>query len=335
MEDLFKILYDTVRAKKEAVLVSVIASSGSTPRGEGARMLVFEDGAIKGTIGGGRVEYLCIGRAMDIFAGKGCVSSSYDLSEKDIADVGMICGGNVEVCFRLFGPGDEDTLRLILDTGEKYHDARLVTAVSEKGVSVGTWDGENGVRLVEGLDEGTAREHINDRHSFKAGENGALTVYMEPMSQRGRVYIFGGGHVSRALAPLLQRLDFRVTVLEERDIPEDAFSSDTDIIKCAYTEAGKYVKITNDDYVVVMTSGHAADYEILEQTLRSRPSYAGVIGSRRKAEYTRQRLLEAGVDEDMVAALHTPIGLAIKAETPAEIAVSVAAELIMHRAEHR
>ena len=332
MENLFEILYDTIREKKEAVLVSVIASSGSTPRGEGARMLVFDDGSIRGTIGGGRVEYLCIQRAAVVLKEKKPFSAAYDLSVRDIADVGMICGGNVEVCFRLFTGEDEKLLEHIISSEREYEDARLVTAVSDRGVDIGTYDHDRGVMFVEGLSENAAREHINDRHSFKTGD---MTVFMEPLSRRGRVYIFGAGHVSRQLAPLLKKLDFRVTVLEERDISGDAFEKDTDIIKCPFAEAGKYVKITKDDYVVVMTSGHTADFEVLEQTLKNRPSYAGVIGSRSKAAYTKQRLLEAGIDAETVESLHTPIGLSIKAETPAEIAVSVAAELIMHRAEHR
>lgn len=331
MENIFKELYDTINSGKEAVLVSIIASSGSTPRGEGARMLVFDDGTIKGTIGGGRVEYLCIQKALEAARDKGWCSAAYDLGVKDTADVGMICGGNVEVCFRLFAKGDKALLEAILEA-QKDPEARLVTAASGNGVDIGLYDPENGVKFIDGLTDDTAREHMNDKHSFK---NGDMTVFMEPLAERGKVYIFGAGHVSRELAPLLKRLDFSVTVFEERKVPEGAFSSDIDLVKCTFTDLEKYVTITENDYVVVMTSGHSADYEVLEQALRKRPSYAGVIGSKNKAAYTKQRLLDAGVDRDMVESLHTPIGLAIKAATPAEIAVSVAAELIMHRTEHR
>lgn len=332
MEDIFKILYETVSEGREAVLVSIIASSGSTPRGEGAKMIVFDDGTIKGTVGGGRVEYLCIQKAAEAAKGRGPFSASYDLSVKDVADVGMICGGNVEVCFRLFTKEDIKLLEFILEKAEKNDNARLVTAVSENRVEIGTYDSENGLMFIDGISGETAQKHMNDKHSFKEGN---VTIFMEPLSENGRVYIFGAGHVSRQLAPLLKKLDFKVTVLEEREVPEDAFDKDMDLVKCVFADIGKYVEITENDYVVVMTSGHSADFEVLEQTLRKRPSYAGVIGSRNKAAYTKQRLIEAGVDEDMVSSLHTPIGLAIKAATPAEIAVSVAAELIMHRAENR
>lgn len=329
MEDIFRGLYETVSRGEEAVLVSIISSSGSTPRGEGARMIVFGDGTIKGTIGGGRVEYLCIQKANEAFSRK-AFSAAYDLSTKDVADVGMICGGNVEVCFRLFTKEDEKLLDFIISEQDKIADARLITAVSDNVVQIGTYDAENGVMFVDGITENQAKEHMNDRHSFNIGD---MTVFMEPIAQKGTVYIFGAGHVSRELAPLLKKIDFRVKVIEEREVPEEAFGNEIDLVKCAFADFEKYVKITENDYVVVMTSGHAADFEVLEQALRRRPSYAGVIGSRNKAAYTKQRLLDAGIDDDVINSLHTPIGLAIKAATPAEIAVSIAAELIMHRAE--
>ena len=86
--------------------------------------------------------------------------------------------------------------------------------------------------------------------------------------------------------------------------------------------------MNENDYAVVMTSGHIADYTVLEQVLRKKLSYVGVIGSRTKVAITRQKLIAAGVDEKKIDELHTPIGLAIKAVTPAEIAISIAAELI-------
>ena len=90
--------------------------------------------------------------------------------------------------------------------------------------------------------------------------------------------------------------------------------------------------MTPEDYVVVMTRGHQADYEVLTQVLRSGAKYLGCIGSRRKLALCRDRLLADGFTEAEYSRLHAPIGLAIGAQTPAEIAVSVAAEMIAVRA---
>ena len=122
-------------------------------------------------------------------------------------------------------------------------------------------------------------------------------------------------------------------MFEERDSLIETFPEGIEIIKGRFNNIDSYIKITDDDYVVIMTSGHIADYEILEQVTRRDISYIGVIGSRSKIAATRKKLLEAGIDESRIDRIHTPIGIAIKAETPAEIAVSVASELILHRAE--
>ena len=94
------------------------------------------------------------------------------------------------------------------------------------------------------------------------------------------------------------------------------------------------VSLTADDYAVVMTPGHQADYEILEQVLRTPATYIGCIGSRKKVALTRERLAAAGFSQQDIDRVHAPIGLPILAETPEELAISVAAEMIRHRAEH-
>ena len=112
-----------------------------------------------------------------------------------------------------------------------------------------------------------------------------------------------------------------------------AASGETEAVVCGdFTRLTEQVTVTADDYVVVMTRGHQADYEVLTQVLRSGAKYLGCIGSRRKLALCRDRLLEDGFTETEYSRLHAPIGLAIGAQTPEEIAVSVAAEMIAVRA---
>ena len=99
-----------------------------------------------------------------------------------------------------------------------------------------------------------------------------------------------------------------------------------------FLSLGEQVRVTPDDYVVIMTRGHQAGYEVLAQTLRSGAKYLGCIGSKKKLALCKERLLAAGFTEEEYARVHAPIGLAIGAETPEEIAVSVTAELIAVRA---
>ena len=101
---------------------------------------------------------------------------------------------------------------------------------------------------------------------------------------------------------------------------------------CPFSALAEKIKVTPDDYVVIMTRGHQADYEVLTQTLRSGAKYIGCIGSKKKLAFCRDRLLAAGFTAEEYAGVHAPIGLAIGAETPEEIAVSVTAEMIAVRA---
>ena len=220
-------------------------------------------------------------------------------------------------------------LEYINGISENAENVWLLTRVSETSVEMGVYSEKDGVKYIAVSDE-KAKEWLKNKHSFK---DGICTVFAEPLFKKGRVYIFGAGHVSRELAPLLTHLGFKVSVYEERDSLINTFPKGMEIIKGEFKNIDKYINITEDDYAVVMTSGHVADYDILEQITPKDISYMGVIGSRTKIAATREKLLSAGIEEEKIDRIHTPIGLDIKAETPAEIAVSIAAELILHRAE--
>lgn len=331
MEKIFGYIKEALKDGKNIMLNMIIASSGSTPRGKGAKMLVYSDGSIKGTLGGGRAEYLCIQKSVEALKEKRSFTASYDMSQKDIEGVGMICGGNVEVCFKYFSEKDIEFVDYVINLMEKRVDSWLITKVSENSVEMGTYDKENGVKFIDGIDTVKAEKWTDNRYSFRDGND---LFFVEQLTRKGTVYVFGAGHVSKELAPLLKHLDFRVVVYEERLELAENFNNDIQVVLGEFNNIDKYIKMADEDYAVIMTSGHSGDFDVLEQVLRKNLSYTGVIGSRKKIAVTRQRLLAAGIEEEKIDELHTPIGLAIKAVTPAEIAVSVAGELILHRAEH-
>ena len=163
---------------------------------------------------------------------------------------------------------------------------------------------------------------------------GEPALFIQPLAPAGTVYLFGGGHVGRALVPILAMAAFRVAVCDQRP---DAASRDilpqaAEIYCLPYEDAFAHLPpVTAADYVVVMTPGHEGDYEVLRQALRTPARYIGCIGSRRKATALRERLLAAGFSEEAVDRVRSPIGLPIGGDTPAEIAVSIAAQLIACR----
>ena len=164
---------------------------------------------------------------------------------------------------------------------------------------------------------------------------GEPLIYVEPLMRAGRVYVFGGGHVGQALVPVLAKIGFRVTLYDNRpELADKANFPQAERIVCGPFDAIT-VKPTENDYVVIMTSGHQGDFALLSQVLRLKTRYVGCIGSRHKIARTQQLLREAGISEEAIASIHSPIGLPILAETPDEIAISIAAELIKCRAESR
>ena len=112
MRELFAKLNKTLKNGGDAVLVSVVASSGSTPRGSGARMLITSEGRVRGTIGGGAVEYRSEQMAAEVLKNKCSFVENFRLNSEDVAKLGMICGGAVDVYFRYIPAGDGETLAL-------------------------------------------------------------------------------------------------------------------------------------------------------------------------------------------------------------------------------
>ena len=313
-----------------AELVSVVASSGSTPRGAGAMMAVFPDGTIRGTIGGGNVEYAAQKLAGELLASGGDAQKTLQFVPGEAASLGMVCGGTVTLQFHFLSPQNRQETAVLRD---------LIQASAGNETTWLVWHLEGD--RIDAM--GTA-----DRHGTRglAQEPPALPAllghgavlrdgwFAVPVVRAGRTYVFGGGHVSRALVPLLASVGFRPVVYDDRpEFADSALFPQAEAVMCgSFTDIGAHLTVTEEDSVVVMTRGHEADYEVLTQVLRSGAWYLGCIGSRRKLALCRERLMQAGFTQAEYARLHAPIGLAIGAQTPEEIAVSVAAEMIAVRA---
>ncbi len=337
MKELYRKIKEVLEQGQSFVLVSVILTVGSTPRGNGARMAVFEDGHVKGTIGGGAVEYMSIQKAKDILKSKQSGIESYDLSHGNAKDIGMVCGGTVTVCFQYVEPtsGFLGLTDVILNVLDQNMDSWLVTEIVDGiPVETGIYDATNGLQY---LPESTLNKI---RFGFKGQSlwiEGNPSYFIDPLTTAGYAYIFGGGHVAQALVPVIAGVGFKPVIYEDREefTHEELFESVYKTVLGKYTEINENIHIGEKDYVIVMTRGHQSDFEVLTQVLKTPACYIGVMGSRTKIAVTRERLLVQGFTKKDMERIHTPIGLAIKAQTPAEIAISVAAELILTRANIR
>lgn len=334
MKRIFQKVEAALLRGEDVVLCSILASSGSAPRGAGAKMAVFADGTTIGTVGGGAVEQHTQRLAMQVHESKQPVSHGFRLAPNQVNDIGMICGGNVTVYFQLLTAADLPFVQALLASLDSGENVWLVLKLLDGAIcETGLYDEKNGLRFTGCLTKAELQPMLKARAVYQKGEPG---YYIEPISRTGMVYIFGGGHVGKALVPELARVGFRVTVFDNRPdfATKQTHPAAENVIFGDYYDIGKSVTITPEDYVVIMTPGHQADREVLLQAMRTDATYVGCIGSRHKIAATQRYLIDNGIPEETLPRIHAPIGLAIQAETPEEIAVSITAELILHRARH-
>ena len=328
MRNMLKTIKEKLTAGENLVLVTVIASSGATPRGAGARMLVGKKGRICGTIGGGAVEYRSEQIAAKVLEEKTSLGHAFTLTKDDVQNLGMICGGACDVFFHYI-PGEDPHTLMLCDEAESHfcvgNDLWLLTDVGAAN-TMGLYtpnDGFWGITVPEGL--------VLSRHPERTGD-----IFAEQVCSSGRVYIFGGGHVAQELVPVLSHVGFRCVVMDDRAefTKAELFPGAEEVVCGDLQNIAKHLSIGSEDYVCVMTRGHAYDTVVQAQVLKCRPTYCGVIGSPHKAAGVRRTLKEEyGLVDEELDLITTPIGLSIKGETPAEIAISIAAQMILHRAE--
>ena len=251
MSDVLEELLEARRAGKPCALATVAATAGSVPGHPGAKMIVYEDGSISGTVGGGKFESLVIAEALGCIASKETLLKTWPLREDQPDSFGAICGGEV-------------------------------------------------------------------------------TVLIEPQVPAHRLLIVGGGHCAQSIAKLAAECGFFVTALEDReDILarcETAHQRLTDPAP-GYIAARPWDK---NDAMVIVSRHYDIDREALAAALKKGGmGYLGMIGSRRKVLQVFDRLKADGYTADQLATVYAPMGLDIGSDSPAEIAVSVVAEILM------
>lgn len=337
MKRLFETLQDCMERKEDAVLVTVIASSGSTPREAGSRMVISQRGLLFGTIGGGAVEFRSQQMAAEILKEKKSHVKGFKLAPNQVEDLGMICGGDVVVYFQFISWDNGEMLPFLkkaIALFEKDEDAWILMDITEESAwSMAVYSESAGIIGVGGFQVEDLIPLLRTR-AVQVVQNDKK-YYSEPLIRSGSVYVFGGGHVAQELVPVLSHVGFRCVVMDDREefASKKLFPTAAEIILGDFSRISDYITITKNDYIVVMTRGHAHDFTVEEQVLHTDACYIGVIGSKTKIRGVSQRLKAAGVSEEDIERVHAPIGLPIKGETPAEIAISIAGEMIQIRAE--
>ena len=160
-----------------------------------------------------------------------------------------------------------------------------------------------------------------------------IELYVEVRRPVRELVVVGAGHIAQPMAHIGALLGYRVLVLDDRPdfATRERFPDADRLIRADFSDPFADIVLHERSYLLLVTRGHKYDYECLIRALRTEPApaYIGMIGSRRRVRATYVQLLEEGISRDLVDRIHAPVGLDIGAETPEEIAVAVAGELIL------
>lgn len=301
---LFRRLAEELR-NNPVVVATVIQTKGSTPREIGAKMLVLKNGHFMGTIGGGAGEAKVIAAAQEVFENGGNRLVEVDLTRLEAEG---ICGGKMQIWLELWRGNEalnlSDKILRRLKTGTEV---KIATPLNSQGKSY----------LFE-------ENQLPSRH-----------VFLETLKPAPVLLIVGAGHVGIELAKIADAIDFDIIVQDERAewaLPKN-FPPDAEILTGSVGEILTRFSNYREFYAALVTRGFEYDLKALDALLASDfpCRYIGMIGSDRRVRQVFEALEKKGIEKEKLAKIKAPIGLKIGALTPAEIAVSIAAELISIR----
>jgi len=326
--NIYEAIDDYLSMGRGGTIATITKKTGAAPREEGAKMFIGDDGRFFGTIGGGCVEAEVWQEAKRVAKEHRVKVLRFQMSGEVVEDEGMICGGKVELFLE---PVYERFRSLYAEVShlEKAGKSALIVTRYSEGSFRKSLVREDGSVIGDELEEvlrSSFQSHINARKPVVI-EDGTV---VEPIASSSFLYLFGAGHVSQYVSRIASMVDFNVVVVDDRPDFANAerFPEAQEIIVEEFRDVFRRVNFYGDEYVAILTRGHKHDALVLEEVLKRPTHYVGMIGSRRKTKLIFDHLKAKGFGETDLKRVHAPIGIAIQAETPQEIAVSIVAEMI-------
>ncbi len=335
-------------------VATVIDTYKSAPRAAGASMLVRSSGEVVGSVSGGCVEGAVYEEALEVIRTGVPVRRTYGVSDEDAFSVGLTCGGTLHLFVEPIGRDTYRGLDAVLDSIEEHRPVAVATIVSDPSDAgrVGrrrlVWPdsaegdlGEGGERLSAALDDDVrgmlAQGTTGLLHYGVDGQRRGdeLEVFVESFAPAPRMLVFGAIDFAAAVADLGTYLGYRVTVCDARPVFATARrfpTAEEVVVKWPHVFLDEIAdEIDRRTVICVLTHDPKFDVPVLKRALGTEAGYIGAMGSRRTHDDRMERLREAGVSEEALARLHSPIGLDLGARTPEETAVSIVAEMVGSR----
>jgi len=334
-------------------VTTIVSTLGSTPREVGAKMIVTASGEILGTIGGGCGEAEVRRRAVEVIRSRRPEMVRVELLDDIESDSPAVCGGVLDTFIDPWSKDAGIALRLaeeLYEISEAGNAAVLASVLASDGFDDVTPGGKCLVRngevccgnipnqelLAAILKEAAVRQEHEDclRVTLELSGGRMAEVFFEVMTAVRKVVIVGAGHLAIPLVQYTKILGFHTTVIDDRVIfaNRERFPDADEVLAGDMAETLGGLEITPQTYIVLITRGHQFDEPCLRAVIHSSAKYIGMIGSRRrvKACFIRFRD-EEGIPEELLSRVHAPIGIDINAESPEEIALAIAAELVKVR----
>jgi xanthine dehydrogenase accessory factor len=311
------------RAGRDVALATVVSVSGSTPRGPGAKLAISDSSELAGSVSGGCVEGAVVEEALATLREGRPRLLHYGISDEMALDVGLMCGGEIDVFIE---PLRGEAARLL---------KRLVDLVRDELPAARVIDLEKGTRMVltaeETWGDGDARTARPVLESgVPAAPAGRAGPFIDVIAPAPRAWIVGAGHIAEHLVAMLPRAGFRPVVVDPRRLfAEQSRFGEAEVV-AAWPDAALR-EARAGDAVVVLSHDPKIDEPALLTALRSQVAYVGAIGSRSAQADRAARLREAGLEDEELGRLHAPIGLDLGGREPGEIALAIAAELVATR----
>jgi xanthine dehydrogenase accessory factor len=330
-------IYDAIKESlaegRKGMLATVINRTGSAPRDVGARMFIDDNGRSDGTVGGGLLELQVQKAAIERKNEETAAVIHFQMNAKTVEEQGMLCGGNVDVLLEPVAAKHGELYERLGEMERKGKKGIVVTSLTESFTKTLV---DDALEVTgDAMSESQAMQCLNlVTHGRPViSDDGAYLV--EPVFNRAKLYIFGAGHVSQFIAKIAGMVDFAVTVIDDREEFANSlrFPEADEIIVDDFVKSFSSLSFSGNEFVVIVTRGHAHDANVLRETLSKDTRYVGMIGSKRKIKIIFDLMRQYGFSDEVIAKVYAPVGLAIKAETPQEIAVSIVGQLIEVRAQ--